>query len=46
LFFGPDGRERSEYRVVGYVEADVFEAHIRKAVPGGGRTMTKTAVGL
>jgi thiol:disulfide interchange protein DsbD len=46
LFFGPDGRERPQYRVVGYVEADVFEAHIRKAVPGGGRTVTKTAVRL
>jgi thiol:disulfide interchange protein DsbD len=46
LFFGPDGRERPEYRVVGYVEADFFEAHVRKAVSSGGRTVAKTAVGL
>ena len=46
LFFGPDGRERPEYRVVGYVEADFFEAHVRNAVSGSGRIVSKTAVGL
>jgi thiol:disulfide interchange protein DsbD len=46
LFFGPDGRERPEFRVVGYVEADVFEVHVRKAVSGGDRSVAKSAVGL
>lgn len=29
LFFGSDGRERREYRVVGFVEAEPFEQQIR-----------------
>jgi thioredoxin:protein disulfide reductase len=31
-FFGPDGRERSEYRVVGYMKADAFAARARAAL--------------
>lgn len=29
LFFGPDGQERRDYRLVGYVEADAFSQHLR-----------------
>ena len=29
LFFGPDGRERREYRLVGFVDAARFNAHLR-----------------
>ena len=31
VFFGADGRERSEYRIVGYKPADEFRAHIAQA---------------
>jgi thioredoxin:protein disulfide reductase len=31
-FYGPDGRERSEYRVVGYMKADAFAARARAAL--------------
>jgi len=31
VFFGADGRERSEYRIVGYKPADEFRAHITQA---------------
>ena len=31
VFFGRDGRERSEYRIVGYKPADEFRAHITQA---------------
>jgi thiol:disulfide interchange protein DsbD len=31
LFFGSDGRERREYRLVGFVEADEFRDHVRSA---------------
>ncbi|HOB61848.1 MAG TPA: protein-disulfide reductase DsbD [Candidatus Competibacteraceae bacterium] len=34
LFFGPDGRERSGHRVVGFVEAAPFAAHLR-TLPAG-----------
>ncbi|MFZ1493924.1 MAG: protein-disulfide reductase DsbD [Candidatus Competibacter denitrificans] len=30
LFFGPDGQERRDYRVVGFVEADAFNRHLRR----------------
>ncbi len=30
LFFGPDGRERRERRVVGFMEAAPFRAHVRQ----------------
>ena len=30
LFFGPDGQERRDYRVVGSVEADAFNRHLRR----------------
>lgn len=33
LFFGPDGEERRGYRLVGFVNAEDFAAHARKAVP-------------
>lgn len=32
LFFGPDGRERPGYRLVGFVAADPFRAHAEKAL--------------
>jgi thiol:disulfide interchange protein DsbD len=31
VFFGPDGRERRGYRVVGYQNADRFAAHVHRA---------------
>jgi thioredoxin:protein disulfide reductase len=31
-FYGPDGHERSEYRVVGYLKADAFAARARSAL--------------
>ena len=31
-FYGPDGRERSEYRVVGYLKADAFAVRARVAL--------------
>lgn len=33
LFFGPDGREHRERRIVGFIAADPFSAHLR-ALPG------------
>ncbi len=33
LFFGPDGEERRGYRLVGFINAEDFTAHARKAVP-------------
>jgi len=42
MFFGPDGRERKAFRIVGFVDADEFRAHVRRfkeavgyAGPGG-----------
>lgn len=29
VFFGPDGRERGEYRLMGFVEANAFIKHLR-----------------
>jgi thiol:disulfide interchange protein DsbD len=34
LFFGPDGRERSAYRLVGYMDAQLFYEHAKAALPG------------
>jgi thiol:disulfide interchange protein DsbD len=34
LFFGRDGRERAEFRVVGFKEAPDFAAHIAQAFGG------------
>jgi thiol:disulfide interchange protein DsbD len=31
-FYGPDGQERSQYRVVGYMKADAFAARTRAAL--------------
>ena len=36
LFFGPDGRERREYRVVGFLNAEVFTAHLRTLLDARG----------
>ena len=33
MFYGRDGQERKNYRVVGYMPAEEFAAHVRKAVP-------------
>jgi thiol:disulfide interchange protein DsbD len=35
-FFGPDGIERKEFRVVGYVKADKFRGHVARATAGSG----------
>ncbi len=32
LFFGPDGRERRGYRLVGFLDADRFKAHATEAL--------------
>ncbi|MDH3694119.1 MAG: protein-disulfide reductase DsbD, partial [Gammaproteobacteria bacterium] len=32
LFFGPDGRERPQFRIMGYMGAEAFEQHVRNAV--------------
>ncbi len=32
VFFGPDGRERAGYRVVGFKSADDFAGHVRRAI--------------
>ena len=34
VFFGADGRERPEYRVVGFKPADEFRAHVARAFGG------------
>jgi len=39
IFFGPDGKQRRGYEVVGYMKADAFAAHVERAVGGSG-TMT------
>ncbi|HAJ91031.1 MAG TPA: protein-disulfide reductase DsbD, partial [Gammaproteobacteria bacterium] len=33
LFFGTDGQERQEHRLVGFLDADGFLAHLQKAIP-------------
>lgn len=32
LFFGPDGQERKEFRLIGYMEAESFLTHLQKVV--------------
>jgi len=32
IFFGPDGRELREYRLVGFLGADPFAKHINKLI--------------
>ena len=32
LFFGPDGKERRSYRLVGFLEADQFSGHAKQAL--------------
>jgi thiol:disulfide interchange protein DsbD len=32
LFFGPDGQERKPYRVIGFMNAEDFRAHVDKAL--------------
>jgi thiol:disulfide interchange protein DsbD len=32
MFFGPDGQERRPYRVVGFMNAEKFRAHVTKAL--------------
>lgn len=38
IFFGPDGRQREGYEVVGYMKAAEFAAHVRRAVQDGSLT--------
>jgi len=33
LFFGTDGQENREYRLVGFLDADDFLEHVQKAIP-------------
>jgi thiol:disulfide interchange protein DsbD len=33
LFFDVNGQERSEYRMVGYMDAEEFQQHVNKALP-------------
>jgi thiol:disulfide interchange protein DsbD len=35
VFFGPDGAERTDYRVVGFKPADEFRAHVTRAFGSG-----------
>lgn len=47
LFFGPDGKERSQFRVVGFVNAERFRAHVTQALnEGGSRSAALTKVRL
>jgi thiol:disulfide interchange protein DsbD len=32
LFFGPDGAERTDYRLIGYLDAEDFLAHLKRAL--------------
>jgi thiol:disulfide interchange protein DsbD len=32
IFYGPEGDEKRRYRVLGYMDAEAFEAHVRRAV--------------
>lgn len=32
LFFGPDGKERPQYRIVGFMNAEKFRAHATRAI--------------
>ena len=32
IFYGPDGEELRRYRVLGYMDAEAFAAHVRQAV--------------
>ena len=36
VFFDPSGRERPEYRVVGFKKAEEFRPHLAAAFDGGG----------
>ena len=36
LFFGPDGQERREYRLVGFLDAEAFDAHLRSLLNRNG----------
>ena len=36
LFFGPDGRERRKYRLVGFLSAEAFDAHLRTLLAARG----------
>ena len=35
LFFGTDGEERREHRLVGFLDADDFLTHVQQALPQG-----------
>lgn len=36
LFFGPDGQERREYRLVGFLDAEAFDTHLRSVLNENG----------
>ncbi len=42
-FFGPDGAERREFRLVGYVEAEKFRDHVIRATAAAGPASTLAA---
>ncbi len=33
IFYGRDGKERRDYRVIGFLAAEPFAAHVRQAIP-------------
>ena len=45
LFFGPDGRERSRYRVIGFVEAEGFTEVVENALGATGAIISAGARG-
>jgi thiol:disulfide interchange protein DsbD len=44
LFFGPDGKERAEYRIVGFMGPEKFRAHAVNALGGVERARTTQSV--
>jgi len=45
IFFGPDGRQREGYEVVGYMKAAEFAAHVRRALQTGPMTAARAGSG-
>jgi thiol:disulfide interchange protein DsbD len=40
IFFGSDGEQRQGYEVVGYMKAETFAEHVRKAIAAPGSTLS------
>jgi thiol:disulfide interchange protein DsbD len=45
LFFGPDGAERRQYRVIGYMAAGEFTAVVRSATRASGQVRAAASPG-